>query len=305
MGKEEALEIAKAIAQFGLYGENAPSKNRLSYKEVNDMKKEDLIQRMNVLSEFNVTFHFIGKSDPNKIKSIITSQFNLDRRLKNNYKIDFPLIQRSKNEVYVLNNSKILQSHIFIVSNTNSKGMSNISESKLFNTYYGGGFSGILKQEIREYRSLAYSTSGGFRFNSDLEYNNYFFTYIGTQADKTANALNKSLQLINELPKKEDRMDFIKNNIELNISSLYPSFRNLSTEIESYKLNGLKTDPNIEVFNNIKSTSFSDLYNFYLKNIQNNSLFIGIHGDLKRFKSQFDEIGIEYKQIERSDVIIF
>lgn len=305
MGKEEALEIAKAIAQFGLYGENAPSKNRLSYKEVNDMKKEDLIQRMNVLSEFNVTFHFIGKSDPNKIKSLLTRQFNLDKRLKNNYKIDFPLIQRSKNEVYVLNNNKILQSHIFIVSNTNSKGMSNISESKLFNTYYGGGFSGILKQEIREYRSLAYSTSGGFRFNSDLENNNYFFTYIGTQADKTANALNKSLQLINELPKKEDRMDFIKNNIELNISSLYPSFRNLSTEIESYKLNGLKTDPNIEVFNNIKSTSFSDLYNFYLKNIQNNSLFIGIHGDLKRFKSQFDEIGIEYKQIERSDVIIF
>lgn len=303
--KDNAIEIARALAQYGLYGEGSPSRNRLSYQEVKSIKKTELIDLLTQLKQYNATFHFIGKTGKTDVQNIIKERFDPKKMLKNEYEIDFPVIDRKENELLIVDNKKILQSHIFIIANTNSQGMDNLSDGRLFNAYYGGGFSGLLKQEIREYRSLAYSTSGGFRYNNNLNNDNYFFTYIGTQADKTSNALKLSISLIRDLPKKEDRLDYLKSNIKLNLSNLYPNFRSLSSEIESYRLRGIDQDPNIKVFEKVENATFNDLYDFYVNNVRDKHLYIGIHGDMKRFKSNLNEIGFSTKVIDRSEVIKF
>ena len=57
---------------------------------------------------------------------------------------------------------------------------------ELFNDYFYGGMAGIVFQEIREARALAYSV-GALYFNGrDKADYNYMVGGMGTQADKTA-----------------------------------------------------------------------------------------------------------------------
>ena len=71
-----------------------------------------------------------------------------------------------------------------------------------FNNYFGNGMSGIVFQEIREFRSLAYATFADYALSPLEGKNNLFQAYIGCQSDKTDEAIETMLSLINSLPEK-------------------------------------------------------------------------------------------------------
>ncbi len=75
----------------------------------------------------------------------------------------------------------------------------------MFNSYFGGGLSSIVFQEIRESKSLAYSAYPGYGNASKKENDNIVHAYIGTQANKLPQAVDAMLDLINNMPEAEDQ----------------------------------------------------------------------------------------------------
>ena len=66
---------------------------------------------------------------------------------------------------------------------------SNRIQSNAYNKYFSGGMSSIVFQEIREFRSLAYSSWASYNtpWHNNKEGN--FMGYVGCQADKTLEAI--------------------------------------------------------------------------------------------------------------------
>ena len=72
---------------------------------------------------------------------------------------------------------------------------------KYHNEYFGGGMSSIVFQEMRESKALAYSVYSVYRSPSDSSKSHYTMAYIGTQADKLAEAMTGMTDLLNKKQK--------------------------------------------------------------------------------------------------------
>ena len=139
-------------------------------------------------------------------------------------------------------------------------------------------------QEIREYRSYAYQVNGLYRLPSFLtkEEPGYFQMRFSTQSDKTTDAIGVLEDLINNMPLHPERMEMIKQNIRNRVNNTFPSFRNLSVRIATYRKEGFEQDPNRSLIEYLDSIDMADVNAFYQKHIKNRPVVYAIVGNSKR-----------------------
>lgn len=303
--KEEPALIAQALAQYGLYGKNSTLSNRSTAKAISKMNYLDVLAKLEEVKKHKISIHFTGKTDANDIESILKSNYSFKTNPPSLLPYNPMILDRTENQIFVLHNSKVVQSNMFFIKKSSLFSKELRAPQKLFNAYFSGGFSGILTQEIREYRSLAYSSSAGYRSHSSPIGNNFFYTYIGCQADKTNDAVSVAFDLLNNMPEKPERFNTVRNSVVLSQNAEYPNFRSLSKKVEAFQYLGYKTDPNIESNKAYAKLNFKDIVSFYKENLQNQKAFLGIYGDTKRFSldklKQFGTV----KEINLEDVIKF
>ena len=80
----------------------------------------------------------------------------------------------------------------------------------LFNEYFGGGMNGIVFQEMRESRALAYSAGGSLSAPSFKEDSYAFAATIGSQNDKLKAAVTAFDEIITDMPVSEKAFDIAK-----------------------------------------------------------------------------------------------
>lgn len=303
--EDDAVLIAQAIAQYGLYGENSLLSNRLTVKEISNITVSEYLTLWKEVKSRAVSIHFSGKTNASDLKKLLAQNLTLNYNGTSEVPYPVNLVKRDRNEVVLIDNNKIRQSHLFFIKNTGIYTKADDSRTALFKQYFDGGFSGILTQEVREYRSLAYSSSANINYTLAKKPESYFTTYIGTQADKTNESVKLTYDLIQNMPKKPERLTDIKKNVTLKQQADFPDFRELSSVVESYLIIGYKQDPNELSAPEYKEISFNNLVSFYENKIQAQATFLGIHGDSKQFDiKELEKIGKIIK-LKKEDVIRF
>jgi len=158
--------------------------------------------------------------------------------------------------------------------------------AEAFNSYMDDGFSGILMQEIREYRSLAYTTSGSFISPTNKNNPGLFYAYIGCQVDKSNDAITVLDSLLHHLPKKPERLQMIRAGLINSLSSSYPNFRYISTYIAMGRELGRETPKGPEKYQLYKTMTFDDIVRFYEHNILNRPRVITLYGNMKKIDAK-------------------
>ena len=77
--------------------------------------------------------------------------------------------------------------------------------------------SSIVFQEMRESKALAYSVYSTYTLPKDTNSSHYLMSYIGTQADKLADAMLGMTELLDVMPEAEANMNNAKEGIEQKI----------------------------------------------------------------------------------------
>ena len=118
----------------------------------------------------------------------------------------------------------------------NEKGkITNLKDEALvlaFNQYFAGDMSSIVFQQIREFRSLAYSTWAKYTSAPLAGKTNNFTAYIGCQGDKTLEATETMIKLIRTMPLFHERMEDVRSALLETANSSRPGFRNIAETIE-------------------------------------------------------------------------
>jgi len=187
-------------------------------------------------------------------------------------------------QLFFVNKKKAVQSkiHLFANGDNYSKELEPVIDA--FNLYFGGDFSGLVLQEIREYRSLAYSASARYRIPRLNGKPCNFSGFVGTQADKTTEALGVFKQLIDNMPAKTDRLEMIKSYLTATILTNRPNFRELSETIVDWQHRGYNEDPGKSKIVAYRNMKFDDIMRFYREAIHTKALVISIVGS----KSKMD-----------------
>ena len=191
----------------------------------------------------------------------------------------------NENVVYYLNDKKAVQSQIHLIVEGKVNGRRERAIANAFNKYFSSDMSSIVFQEIREFRSLAYTA---YAYHSSPFYEDkegYTFGYMSTQADKTLDALDVFSGLFIDMPKKPQRINHIRNSIIQSLSSERPSFRYLSGTVSHWRKKGYTKDPRKYSLGIYENMTFDDIDNFYKSNIYNHPINYVIVGNMKRINT--------------------
>lgn len=303
MEKSEPDNVADALFDFVRFKEKSSYIDRMSMKEIKDLKAEDLTAAFQEAKKYHAEIHYVGTIEKEEIADKATQLFNLVEKKNNS---ESPIYKErekySENTVFFVNKKKSLQSKIFFFANGKPFQIKDAAQIDAFNMYFGGGFSGLVLQEIREYRSMAYSAGARYSVPDIKNKNVDFIGYIGTQADKTIEALEIFTGLVREMPAKEERMEMIKDYLIQSAFTNQPSFRDISKTIIEWRNIGYESDPAKVLVPQYEKLSFDDIVSFYQTNLKEAALVTVIVGnkkniDMKELKKYGTFIEIKEKNL--------
>tara|TARA_B100001559_G_scaffold196679_1_gene164562 strand:- start:115 stop:612 length:498 start_codon:yes stop_codon:yes gene_type:complete len=162
--------------------------------------------------------------------------------------------------------------------------------------------SGLVFQEIREFRSLAYSAYGTYRKPFFFDESGRFEGFMGTQADKTMEAIETYMSLLKDMPQKANRLNGIKSGLLESLTSSRSNFRSIGTTIRNWVNQGFKEDPKIRQKQVYESSNFNDIVKFYNNYIKEKPYTIAIVGNKE--KIDFDKLSIygNIIELEKEDI---
>jgi len=105
---------------------------------------------------------------------------------------------------------------------------------------------------------------------------------MGTQADKTTDAIETYINLLREMPEKANRMTGIKSGMLQSLTSSRSNFRVIGSTIRSWRNQGFKEDPKVRQKEVYEKAEFEDFVNFYKNYIQNKPYTIAVVGNKKK-----------------------
>jgi predicted Zn-dependent peptidase len=281
--KEEPRIISAALTSYILYGKKSDYLDRLSIKDLMGIKANELVTAFKMATEYSATIFYAGTRPPGEIKTTLeqTIKFTASPKPGKGYQ------EREKqtidaNTVYLVNESA-LQSQIRVFANGKPYSLADDAKNEAYNAYLSGGFTGLMMQEIREYRSLAYGASAGYYTPGLVGKPGWFSGGIQTQDDKTNAAIDVFMGLINDLPQKPERMAVLKQSLELSSATGHPDFRSYTAYYDIAQRLGYTEDPLKTLLPAYKALQFDDLVKFNNEFVKPQPKAIMIVGPKKRF----------------------
>jgi zinc protease len=286
--KNDPETLGHALYSFALYGENSQYLKDLSSKEVKGLTATGLIDALRTALRYEADFHYSGALDMNLVKELIITYLpvtDINLECSSPVKNVFPEINETL--VFFLDEKSAIQSkdYFFIRGNRLTE-----MEKPLLNAYYeylDGGMSSVIFQEIREFRSLAYATGASIfmPFYPDEEAG--LMSFVGTQADKTPEAIEVMHGIISSPPDKSDRMDMVRKSLVQSINSKKPTFRNRSEPVAAWVKQKYSSDPRRDWVRIYDALTFDQIVGFYNRQFLNKPVIITIIGNKKQIGSDW------------------
>jgi len=296
LSQSSPYQMSRVLYHHVIYGDLSFHKNRLDKKGLKEMDEQALVKAFQqVVSSYESDILYSGSMSLTEVARQIESGLSLASEGKEEPAQYLDGLQYANNKITFIHDKKARQSQVWFYVAGETYSPKDYAKLQAFNEYFGGGASGLVRQEIREYRSLAYSTGGGYINPLLPNKRGRLGGYIGCQADKTNDAVPVMIDLIANFPKKPERMESLRKSVKLKILTDFPEFRNLPDHVLTMQRRGLAEDPNILAYRDYDDLSMEDLVDFWERNVKGKPVQIMIYGP--KGKIDFDKLK-RYGEVE-------
>ena len=271
--------LQSGLLNYAIYGENSRLRNIIPVSELATIDPQELVQIVKQLKNYNQRLFYYGKDVENVVTALNEFHFTSSEL------IEYPepdtyIEKETGGNVYYVDYDMVQSEMMFIAKGAPFKA-ENMAVSVLFNTYFGGGLSSIIFQEIRESKSLAYSAWSNYSIASKKENSNYVMAYIGTQANKMPEAVEAMMDLMNDMPEAEEQFNAAKEATLKQLASQRITKSNIFWNYERLQKIGISTDNREAMYNAIKNMQMVDLRNFFNENIKGENYNVMVIGNEK------------------------
>lgn len=280
-------EVATALFDRVQYGNQSRYLRKLSLSDMKKLGGDELLDLFSEVQRVECSIHYCGTLSEEEVGERIKECLPLDRITEKSHSPYCRVpIDYKKPTVFFYDMKDVSQSIVYGYFLGKPFDKDDIRHaSKLFSVYFGGGgMSSIMFQEIREFRSYAYYTYGGFQL-PPFCYKDQpvsFVSLLSTQNDKTVDAMMVLDSLIGQMPERPEKIEAVKQSILNQISNGYPTLREISTRIAGYKRDGYLSDPNKALFKNLETIEMKDIVSFFNTYMKGRQPVYIVVGDSKR-----------------------
>lgn len=277
--------VASALLEQVKYGDQSCYLRKLSLSQIKKLKGKDMLAIYDKVRSVQCDLHYCGTLPVEKVIGTIRQHLPLERTtVASNSPYYRELKQYDRPTVFFIDMPDMAQSIVYgYVKGDPVDDKASRHASRLFSVYFGGDMSSLMFQEIREFRSFAYRTSGRYQLPNHAHKGTAgsFTAMLSTQSDKTLDALGVLDSLIREMPLKPERVEAVKQTLVNRINNDYPPFRNLSEKVASARMEGFDRDPAEEFLRDIATMDMQDISRFYREQISGRPVVYVIAGNRK------------------------
>lgn len=270
------------LQQYAFYGPKSPSTNIYSNDELKALPESKVIDDIHsLLSKEHIVMYY-GPQNQEDFLATLNQVHKVPETLTKVAENDsFNYRLTKDNEVFIAPYDA-KQIYMIAVSNQGEKyDVNNTPIISLYNEYFGGGMNGIVFQEMREARGLAYSAQA--RLNSPSKDSDpyIFYDFIATQNDKMIDAITAFDEIINDMPSSQNAFDIAKESLITNIRTARTTKARVFSAYLRAKDLGLDYDVNKLVFDKVQGYGLQDVIDFQQKWVKGRKYSICILGDAK------------------------
>ena len=280
--KSNQEECFNRLTEYGMYGPRNAYTNILSAQQLRDTKPAELLSLVKGLRNMQHSVVYYGPMTQQQLDKCLSKVHKTKKNLAAvPVGIDYMEQVTPTTEIllapYDAKNIYMMQYH----NEGTQWAPEHAAVINLFNEYFGGGMNGIVFQELREARGLAYSAAARYTQPSLLPHPEYAMTYIITQNDKMMDCVREFNNIVGTIPQSEGAFALAKESLMKKLASRRTVRGNVLWAYIAAQRLGLDYDINSVVFNALPSLQLKDIVNFEQRSMAGKPYRYLILGDEK------------------------
>ena len=271
-----------ALAAYGIYGPYNKVRNVMSNAELDKTNPQTLLNLLKGLRNYKHEVLYCGQSTPEALVKTIDEGHVIGKTLANVPQGKrYTEMQTKENEVWM---APYEAKNIYMMLYNNSGKGWNVEQQPmvyLFNEYFGTGMNGIVFQELRETRGLAYNASARYTTPSRVGGTESLQANIISQNDKMMDCVKAFNSIIDEMPQSDKAFELAKQaSLKRIATERTTKFGIINAYLQARRL-GLDFDIKERIYNALPKITLKEMVEFEKQAMAKKPLRYLILGDEK------------------------
>jgi predicted Zn-dependent peptidase len=285
IARKDAVNVGAALEEHVLYGANSKYRRETGPAQARRIGVGRLERAWQRVQSHAVELGYVGREDPQQIATAFARHTSLPSRLAAAAKpVIYPRVLPPETTVYFVPRRDAVQTQLWFAVDGDALAPEEHAAADAFSEYFGGSMAGLVFQEIREFRALAYSASARYPRDEEPSQRGHLLGYVGCQADKTAEALEVMIGLIRDMPARPDRLELVRLALMRSQETQSPAFRDLQDSVRSWQRLGHTDDPRRALLPAYAELDFADIERFWRAHVEGRPIAIMVVGDPRKVK---------------------
>ncbi|MBR1388379.1 MAG: insulinase family protein [Prevotella sp.] len=235
------------LYSYAVYGPHNFRRDDMTEQQLREADPQQLLGLLSDLGTMQHDVLYYGPMSEAALSDLLSKEHHTPKQLKP-VPVGQPFVEQAAttNEVLIApyDAKNIYMRMYHNEGRTWNPGEAGVQE--VFNEYFGGGMNGIVFQEMREARGLAYNAYAYYYRPSEKDRKEYYMTHIITQNDKMVDCITHFHEILNEMPASETAFQIAKDAVTKRLASAritksgvinsYIASRKLGLDVSSYEL---------------------------------------------------------------------
>jgi predicted Zn-dependent peptidase len=295
--------VAGAAREFAFYGPNSAFLRGFGPRKLRRLDTEEVLAAWTKAQGYETEVRYVGRREAKDVAEAVKTALHFQPSLNPAVeKVVYPRVMPKQNTVFFLPRRDAIQTHLWFGIDGEDLPAESRAAAIAYDEFIGGGMAGLVFQEVREFRALAYSAGARFVRDPTPKQAAHLQGYVGCQADKTFEAIDVMLELITQMPQRPERVDMVKSGLLYSAETFSPDFRSLQGRIEDWRWSGYQRDPRRDLMPAVSKLQFADLERIYADQLADKPLTLVVVGDPRKVDRKSLEKYGKVVKLSASDV---
>jgi predicted Zn-dependent peptidase len=276
--QQKGMILNRGLVSFARFGALNPFTNQLSNEELDKITAEDIKNKIKGFTTFDHKVLYYGPAELADVTKILNEVHVAPaggyKSVPASINFEFRTIA---NEVYVVDYD-MKQAEIIMLNQGGLYDQGKIPLLQLYNTYFGDGMSGVVFQDLRESKALAYSVYSRYVQPNKPSKQFYNVSYIGSQVDKLPEAMKGMTDLLTVIPKSEASFSASKENLLQEIRSQRINKASILFNFLEAQQMGSTKDIRKDVYEKVNLFKYEDVKKFHEDHVKGKNTTVLVIG---------------------------
>ena len=283
--RKDPPNVGRALRDVVLYGDKARTRREIGPGRARRLGHRKLVDAWAQVRSHEVEIGYVGNASAQEVAAMVREALPLPTAPEPAVAhVVYPRKVPSETTVYFVPRRDAVQTQLWFAVEGDPLKPDERAGADAFEAYFGGSMAGLVFQEIREYRALAYAAKGAYWRDEEPTQKGYLVGYVGCQADKTFDAIDVMMQLITDMPERPERIDLVRGALVRGQETESPPFRELQDTVDDWKVLGYTGDPRRELGVAYEALTFDTIEAFYREHVAGRPVSIMVVGDPRKVR---------------------